>query len=134
MQNDSIMKKLILLLFSILISFNSCAEWIEISYNDKGDYFYVDVNSIKEHNGYVYWWELGDLKNHLINKYQSTKVYNQGDCSISRYKVLDFNVYEQHMGKGMIADSFTPENPEWEYNMPGSSGIQIMDYVCDYIN
>ena len=54
------MKKLLILLFSILISFNSYGEWVEIGKNVNGDTFYLDMDTIKEHNGYVYWWSLSD--------------------------------------------------------------------------
>ena len=52
------MKKLLILLFSILISFNSFGELTEIGYTDAGNTFYIDNNTIKEHGGYVYWWTI----------------------------------------------------------------------------
>ena len=54
------MKKLLIPLFSILISFNSYGEWKELGMNVAGDTFYIDKDIIKEHNRYVYWWVLKD--------------------------------------------------------------------------
>ena len=58
------MKKLLIFLFSILISFNSYGEWTEVGTGaspvNNGDTFYIDIDTIKEHNGYVYWWSLSD--------------------------------------------------------------------------
>ena len=51
------MKKLLILLFSILISFNSYGEWEEVAEGMNGDIYYLDKDSIKKHGGYVYFWE-----------------------------------------------------------------------------
>ena len=45
------MKKLTILLFSILISFNSYGEWTEIAKNTDGTH-YIDKDTIKKHEGY----------------------------------------------------------------------------------
>ena len=129
------MKKLLVLLFSILISFNSYGEWTEVSYNKIDDKVYVDNNSIREHNGYVYWWELGDLKEPLTSggkRFFSTKVYNQGDCGVFRYRVIDFHIFQQQMGEGRN-ESYTPENPEWIYHFPDSIGESLLDYACNSV-
>ena len=55
------MKKLLLLLFSLMLSFNSYGEWTLTYEWDNGDSAYVDLETIKEINGYVYWWELKDV-------------------------------------------------------------------------
>jgi hypothetical protein len=54
------MKKLLVLLFSIIISFNSYGEWKYITSNTLGDYYYVDYSFIKESNGDLYFWYLND--------------------------------------------------------------------------
>ena len=55
------MKKLLLLLISLLISFNSYGGWAYFGDNADGDTFYIDIETIKEHGGYVYWWRMIDL-------------------------------------------------------------------------
>ena len=52
------MKKLLLLLFSILISFNSYGEWTQTAEWDNGDTQYIDFDTIKSVDGYVLWWGL----------------------------------------------------------------------------
>ena len=54
------MKKLLILLFSILISFNSYGEWTLITTTDRGDSYFVDLETIKKQKAYVYYWELVD--------------------------------------------------------------------------
>ena len=43
------MKKLLILLFSILISFNSYGELVEVTESTDGDISYIDKNTIKKH-------------------------------------------------------------------------------------
>ena len=53
------MKKLLILLFSILISFNSNAKWTKAT-EDLGDTYYFDYGSIKKNNGNIFVWMLID--------------------------------------------------------------------------
>ena len=59
------MKKLLVLLFSILISFNSYGEWVKVASSKSGDIYSIDKNTIKEHNGFIYWYEMNNY-----NKYR----------------------------------------------------------------
>ena len=56
------MKKLLLLiLFSFSVNAFS-SDWKKVSENQKGDSFYIDMKDIKKDKGFVYYWELIDLK------------------------------------------------------------------------
>ena len=126
------MKKLLILLFSILISLNSYGAWVKVSESVTGNSHYIETDKIKEHNGYVYWWDLVDLLKPDRGDL-SWKVYNQGDCGVSRVKYLSYIFYKQPMGEGS-GRTGNPNNSEWEYPSPGSA-LQIkLDFVCDYIN
>ena len=58
-----------LLLFSVMYSFKSFAEWKKVKTGNNGfNDFYVDFSNIKKHQGYVYFWELID--NYSTNKYK----------------------------------------------------------------
>ena len=131
------MKKLLIFLFSILISFNSYGEWTEVGtgaspVND-GDTFYIDIDTIKEHNGYVYWWDLNDRLKPTEYGIMSDKTYAQGDCGVNRFKYLSFISYKQPMGEGS-GETFTPPNPEWRYPSPDSVGGIMLKYACEYVD
>ena len=56
------MKKLLIiftLLFSVMFSFSSFAEWEEVSENLDGVKFYVNFETIKKYDGYTYVWYTG---------------------------------------------------------------------------
>ncbi len=126
------MKKLLILLFSLLISFNSYGEWKELGKDVDGDTYYIDTDTIKEHEGYVYWWVLSDYIK--PNEYGdiSLKTYVEGDCEVNRYKWLSLISYKQPMGEGVGG----ADNPtgEWRYAPPDSIGGGILKYVCDYVD
>jgi len=128
------MKQLLILLFSLLISFNSYGEWKYIQESTSGTLFYVNKDNFREHNGFVYWWILADYLVPLENTggVMSTKGYHQGDCGVMRYKTLSRIHYFQPMGNGENMTS-TASNPKWEYANPDGIDYHILDYVCDYV-
>ena len=134
------MKKFLIFLFSIIVSFNSYGEWTKITKGVDGDYFYIDLDTIKENDGDVYWWGMADF--HLSYKpynsyYQwdkgvvSEKTYFQGDCGIVRLKVLSRTFYQHGMveGKG-IPDKYASSS-DWTYPSPETIGKDLLDFVCD---
>jgi hypothetical protein len=129
------MKKLTILLFSILISFSSYGEWTEVVESVHGDTAYIDTSTIKEHGGYVYFWDLTDYLKPSIHGAMSAmsyKMYWQGDCGVNRNKDLSGISYKQPMGGGS-GETYNPPNPEWRYPSPNSVGGRTLDFVCKYV-
>ena len=124
------MKKLTVLLFSILISFSSYGEWTYVTKSTSDDRMYFDNDTIKEHNGYVYYWILNDLLKPDPTGVMSDKQYIQSDCGVSRNKVLRYIFYKQSMGKGEIA---ALNSDDWNYPSPGTMGKIMLDYACNYV-
>ena len=94
-----------------------------------GNTWYVDFETIRKHDGYVYWWELGDYLK--PNKYGifSAKVYNQGDCKLFRVKRLSFSFHKEPMGRG-TGDVQESVKKGWIYPSPNSSSETILKTVC----
>ena len=126
------MKKLLILLFSILISFNSYGEWTKVVEGVDGTTHYIDKEKVKEHGVYVYWWQLYDFLKPDDMGIMSYKVYNQGFCLINRYKPLSGVFYIQPMGEG---SGESMENPPdiWIYVLPENTDGVMLKYVCDYL-
>ena len=129
------MKKLLVLLFSIFISFNSFGEWKIVAHgtdesaNNVGDDFYIEKDTLKKHGGYIYFWQLSD---YLVPSagYMSVKSYRQGDCELNRIKTLNYIFYHQSMGKGG-SENFPDSNAEWIYATPDSINYLMLSYACD---
>ena len=139
------MKKLLLLLFSLMFSFNSYGEWTKVGTNSDDDTFYIDKKTIKNHGGYVYWWEMGSYENPFnpylegfldqFNGSMSSKRYRKGDCDVVRYKELSVTYYDQKMGEGYgEEDPMIDESNPWEYPPPDTVDGFILNYVCDYVD
>ena len=125
------MKKLLVLLFSILISFNSYGGWSKITDSVKGHSFYIDENTIRKHNGYLYWWDMVDYISPTDNGIFSVKYYHKGDCGEFRVKALSYIFYKQPMGNG--ASEVANEEQPWRYPTPGSIAETMLKNVCAYI-
>ena len=123
------MKKLLALLFSILISFNSSGEWFEIGESNAGATHYVDTDTIKKHGGSVYFWQLIDRLKPTNTGIMSDKTYHQGDCGLNRFNYLSYIWYKQPMGLGS-GEVHNPSDPEWTYPAPNSMGSLILQYAC----
>ena len=125
------MKKLLILttlIFSVLFSFPSFAEWTKMSENVNGT-FYVDFERIRKVDGYVYWWTLTDLLKPDKRGDLSAKMYKQGDCKLFRYKNLSISTHKEPMGGGTV-EPYNLKNPEWNYPHPNSSNEEILKKVC----
>jgi hypothetical protein len=128
------MKKILILLFSLLISFNSYGEenWIPVT--DSSDaVFYVNFDSIKEDSGYVYWWQMRDYSNQDDNGYMSDQSYIQGDCGVNRIKLLSYNFYKQPMGN-VLDKTVTAGNMKWVYPPPDTVASTILSRICSIVS
>lgn len=122
------MKKPILLLIFILLSFNSYGDWKFHTSSIKGDTFHLHLESITKDEGYVYFWY---LKSYLIpNKFGdfSSKVKVKGDCINNRFKYLTYVWYKEPMGKGLGERS--DKESAWEHLPTESVGVRLLEDVC----
>ena len=125
------MKQLILtLILVILVTPAVClGEWTKVEVSVDDDTYYVDFERIRKHDGYVYWWELGDYLRPTPEGIVSGKIYKQGDCKLFRLKRLSGSFHKEPMGGG-TGDSNSPKNPEWRYPPPDSVVERILKSVC----
>jgi hypothetical protein len=106
------MKKLLLLLFSLMLSFSSYGEWSFIGEDDDGESsYYIDLETLRKIDGYVYYWNLVDFDMPDEFGNMSGVTYAQGDCGITRAKILTAVSYKKPMGEE-VEDTYTEPNPE----------------------
>ena len=92
---------------------------------------FIYTDTIKEHEGYVYWWELTDYLKPLPWGDMSAKTYVQGDCEVIRFKTLSYIFYKEPMGRG--SGDRTPTTDEWTYPLSGRIHRAELDFACDYV-
>ena len=120
------MKKLILLLFSLLLSFNSYGEWTEIP-ELEGDYAergFIDFDNLKKRNdGYVYWWMMTSRSD------SSEKYYTRADCEDERMNPLQGDFHDEPMGQGDSTSTLFDEG--WTYPAPDTGMYRFLEVVCE---
>ena len=110
------MKQLILKLILVTLSAPVCfGEWTAVAKGVDGYIVYVDFERIREHGGYVYWWELTDrLKPNEFWKI-SCKIDNQADCNFFCTKRLSLSFYRGSMGEGNASSNIDEPMENWDY-------------------
>ena len=114
-----------------MVCSKSFAEWMPVSTNHYGAYF-VDLSLIKEENGYIYYWDLGNLNSPIGEKILSVKTFNKGDCNLFLRKTLKNVFFEQAMGIGKGKIDII-KNKKWNKPPIKSSNEKILETVCNYM-
>ena len=128
------MKKLLLLLFSLILSFNSYGEWVGSAVDANGNIHYLDFENIKNTNGYTYYWEMINYAE-PTDKHLSIATYREADCDLHRFKDLTFNGYTQEMAEGVPETiDLTEFEEDWAYPIANTLGEFIFSSVCKWDN
>ena len=116
-------KKLLLLIFSLLLSFNSYGEWIQVPTNEKPD-TYIDFDNLQlRSDGYVYWWMM------VSDSSSSQKAYIQTDCETKAINVLQLDSYDEPMGAADLTSTKPDEG--WLYVAPDRGIYRFIRVVCE---
>ena len=121
--------KYLLIIFTLVFSPTSFADWTRVSESEDGSIFYVDLERIRKVDGFVYFWEMSNyLKK---DKYGdlSSKVYIKADCKLFRYQNLKFYFHKRPMARGdaEVEDSV---DLSWRYPPPNSNIENALITVC----
>ncbi len=127
------MKKLLLILFSILISFSSYAESVYIdTVKATGTKVYVLTETINLEDGYVYWWDLNNYSEPRSEyNIMGTAMARGGDCENNRYVNIESQMYQGSMATKEIGKRLKQEQ-EWTTPSSGQIDEKIFNYVCNY--
>ena len=131
------MKKLLLILFSLMLSFNSYGEWIKVNEDTGDNSYYINFETLKNvDDDYVVWWEMRDLAS-ATNGTLSTKIYYKGDCKSTRTKYLALITYTKKMGTGKSEDVSQgivslEDILGWTYPNPDSVTYDNLAIACKY--
>ena len=96
---------------------------------------YVDTESIKKRDGYIYFWALTNYKppiriNTSSTPAASAKAHYMADCNLDREQRLTAVIYSGKMGRGkpLARDGLDG----WDYVIPGTMHSYIQTFVCSY--
>ena len=121
----------LIFIVSLLFSTNIAAEWTWVANNIDETSFYVDFKKVKEVDGYLYAWLLGNHVTADQYGFLSYASYHQVDCKSQRSKTLTEIRYKQPMAKGLPSNRYTAKHPEW-FDAPQKSVIKVVsNMICD---
>jgi hypothetical protein len=129
------MKKLTLLttlIFSVVFSSPSFADWTKLFVDMNGNTNYLDFGRMRKVDGYVYSWVLKDLLKPDKDGDLSYKGYYQGDCKLFRLKDLSVSYHKEPMGRGTGKPQHIP--PKWSFPAPNSVNELILKSICRAVN
>ena len=115
------MKKLLLLLFSLILSINSYGEWTNVLPGNNAS-LYIDFKTLKERDGYIYWWYMDSWRE------GSEQSYAQGDCNLKGFKVNKRVNFSLPMGEGEGIEKDITSS--WEYYQPNSGYEILLNFIC----
>ena len=119
-----------LLFSSVFFSSPSYAEWTKLGEDVQGNTFYVDLERIRKHDGFVYYWELGNFLKPIESGLWSFKRYRKGDCKLFRFKNLSYSFHKEPMSGGTGEIYLTPKTQEWDFPPPNSIDETHLKTVC----
>ena len=127
-QNRRLRIFLLILLSTILHSSISLADWIKVTETSTAKH-YVDLERIRNHEGYLYIWTLSDFNKLDLFRALSSLEYSEVDCKIFRFKYLHYSYHKEQMGKGFEINRHALNN-QWIYPPPKSPMEIILQLVC----
>ncbi len=115
------MKKLLLILFSLMFSFNSYGEWTSVLPGNNSS-LYIDFTTLEEREGFIYWlymdsWSDGSAKSNA-----------QGDCNLKGFKVNKRVNFSMPMGEGEGIENNMVSS--WEYYEPNTGYEILLNFIC----
>ena len=118
------------LLFTVMFSSASFANWTKVGENVSGDTMYVDLERIRKHGGFVYYWSLTDYLKPDKWGDLSNKIYYQADCNLFRVMTLSYAFHKLPMGDGTGEIDEPVEKEKWTYPTPDSMDEILLKEVC----
>jgi len=115
-------KKIILILVVILISTNTLHatkfNWTDrMTTDDRSSEFYIDKESIKRIDNYIYYWSLANYLKYEEGENTDVKsviVFKRLDCNDMGYQIIIMSIYGDYMGKGETLSHFIDPDTEEE--------------------
>ena len=125
------MKKLLLLSLLGFCINGFSINWKKVIVDRSGDSYYVDVDNIKEQNGFLYYSRLEDYLEPRNGDYSFIRKFKV-DCAKGKRIWLSDTFYNQPMGRGKITGKINPK--KISYPKPNSIGYIVMKFSCDYLD
>ena len=123
------MKKPIILILSMLASFNSYGKWSPIIESKFGSVHFVDASTAKTNGQYIYYWAMENSSKPDMFGALSKAWYIQADCDFNKYKIMSTVLYNRKDGQQKF-NTFNNSDPSWDFPAPGSVAYLEVTHMC----
>jgi len=113
--------KLLLLIFSLILSFNSYGDWTSVLPGNNSS-LYIDFETLEEREGFIYWRYMDSWAD------GSAKSSAQGDCNLRGFKVNKRVNFSLPMGEGEGIENNMVSS--WEYYEPNTGYEILLNFIC----
>ncbi len=113
--------KLLLLIFSLTLSFNSYGDWTSVLPGNNSS-LYIDFETLEEREGFIYWRYMDSWAD------GSAKSSAQGDCNLRGFKVNKRVNFSLPMGEGEGIENNMVSS--WEYYEPNTGYEILLNFIC----
>ena len=123
---------ILILIFAFLFCLSTKAkDWTEITKGQNGHIFFVDMESLIESKGYIFFWQLINYNDQDEYGDMSAKIYVKAECKVFKFKWLKVSYHKMFMAK----DYVKPNDPSklvsgWQFPSIGSTSYAVLDHVC----
>ena len=106
------------------------AEWTKVSEDTDGWVYYLDLDRIQIHDGWVNYWTLTNLPTRTKEGVHSGLTFYQAECKRFRWKLLSSVLYSSEMGQGKAISMTNEPEKNWNYPSPNAIDETILQRVC----
>jgi len=121
--------KILIFIYLFCFSINAYpANWVQISDNPNSAVIFVDIDSIRKANEYVFFSSLQNMTSMGLN---SVIFKKKADCLEKKIIKLKVIFFGQTMGQGI---PYEEDNVIQEdiYPKPNTDNYNVMEFVCDH--
>lgn len=127
------MKKLILILATVLISGNVSAEWTRIDGGADDSDLYGDMDTFRRNGSKIKLWTMHNFKTWQgpgNQKYQSNKIQWELDCKEEQVRMLASLDFTGKKGAGRLVSTVYAPNDSWRPPTPQTLGEAVFNAGC----
>ena len=121
------MKKILLLLISIISILPAHAEWKLLIQHDRFN-SYIETNSIKSKGKIVSYWMMEDHTTFQTDWF-SMKFKSENNCDTDEFRHISLHHYSEKMGQGKRVSGNNDVEP-WQHVIPDTIGETVHKFVC----
>jgi hypothetical protein len=142
MNESYTMRKLIMLMWLVVVSGSSAAAWVKVGTSHTKDhgyrYAYVDPSSIRKSGDMPRMLDLLDFEDaqHFFKpaggtlRYLSKRGQSEYDCKNKRWRQIDFSLFAGNMGKGKVVYASHGAPGPWHTAPSGSAFESRLIFAC----